>query len=321
MESSALFEMKNKSLAISTLRVFAMISIVICHLLQYYESPLSNVFNVGVQIFILISGFLYGRKIIERNNWGGWFLKRIERIYVPYLIFVVIVLLCYTAFARDLLYPVGVISYILAMQGFFSIGGLGYLWFVTAILLCYLITPFLQWLKSFNHSLLFLILFCLLEWVDIHYFHLQGKYVALYAVGYFLANLNRVEFHLIGILSVIACLVMWLSYGVQLIDGISCPDLCSVSHCVEGLSVFYLFYLLFEIAHTKKKAPIALELTDNYSYYVYLVHGVIILGPFGFMSITRSALLDIIVVVIFIILFSIILKESHCLLKRVYQQS
>lgn len=62
---------KSSSSGITWLRALSMISIVICHLAQFYQNNMSQVFNVGVQIFIIISGFLYGCKTIE--NWGGVF--------------------------------------------------------------------------------------------------------------------------------------------------------------------------------------------------------------------------------------------------------
>ena len=56
-----------KNYAISLLRFIAMIFIVICHFFQYYNLELAWWFNVGVQIFLCISGFLYGNKKITNS--------------------------------------------------------------------------------------------------------------------------------------------------------------------------------------------------------------------------------------------------------------
>lgn len=51
--------------AISYSRFIAMVMIVLCHFFQFYNNELAWWFNVGVQIFLIISGFLYGMKSIE----------------------------------------------------------------------------------------------------------------------------------------------------------------------------------------------------------------------------------------------------------------
>ena len=43
--------------AISYIRVIAMFMIILCHFLQYYDNVLAQWFNVGVQIFLVLSGF------------------------------------------------------------------------------------------------------------------------------------------------------------------------------------------------------------------------------------------------------------------------
>lgn len=52
-------------LGISFCRYIAMNFIVACHVLQYYDNELAWWFNCGVQIFICISGFLYGQRRID----------------------------------------------------------------------------------------------------------------------------------------------------------------------------------------------------------------------------------------------------------------
>ncbi|MCF2660187.1 hypothetical protein JQM83_13475 [Parabacteroides distasonis] len=63
-----------------------MIMIVICHMLQYYDNELSRWFNVGVQIFFVISGFLYGSKYVHNPI---LFLKKAAiKIFIPYYVFI-----------------------------------------------------------------------------------------------------------------------------------------------------------------------------------------------------------------------------------------
>ena len=57
--------MKNKDYGISMARLLAMLGVIICH---FMSSPMINMgalaflFNVGVQIFLFISGYLYGKR-------------------------------------------------------------------------------------------------------------------------------------------------------------------------------------------------------------------------------------------------------------------
>lgn len=58
--------MESKRLvAISAVRLIAMVMIIACHILQYYKLELAWWLNVGVQIFLIISGFLSGIKTIN----------------------------------------------------------------------------------------------------------------------------------------------------------------------------------------------------------------------------------------------------------------
>lgn len=53
-----------ESKIITIIRSFAMVVIILCHYCDYFEGVefLSQLFNVGVPIFFIISGFLYGQK-------------------------------------------------------------------------------------------------------------------------------------------------------------------------------------------------------------------------------------------------------------------
>lgn len=74
-----------ESNAIVMVRAFAMLSIIICHLFQCYGFyQFSSIFNIGVQVFLVLSGYLYGRKTI--TDWEAWALKRARKLYIPTLL-------------------------------------------------------------------------------------------------------------------------------------------------------------------------------------------------------------------------------------------
>lgn len=59
-----------------------MLMIILCHIFQFYNCILAWWFNVGVQIFLCVSGFLYGGKNID--NVTQFYTNRIKKILVPY---------------------------------------------------------------------------------------------------------------------------------------------------------------------------------------------------------------------------------------------
>lgn len=146
------------SIAISYVRVLAMMSIVLCHIfmclrLKYNDDfrYLSLSLNIGCQVFLCISGFLYGNK--EVADWKKWFNQRYHKIFVPYLILVLFIAIFDIFYGS--IHPIGCyVEYGLGLSGFAWAGLPGWIhtllahtWFITAICLAYLITPLLQIMK------------------------------------------------------------------------------------------------------------------------------------------------------------------------------
>lgn len=104
-----------QSNAISQLRVLAMLSIVSCHILQGFGNRWAWILNVGVQVFFVISGYLYGTK--EISNWKMWFVKRVEKIYIPFILFVFVMLTLYACFSDISIKSSFIIKYLLNIQG------------------------------------------------------------------------------------------------------------------------------------------------------------------------------------------------------------
>ena len=65
-----------KDWSISTIRMLAMCSIVACHLCQLYGLPAAWVLNIGVQVFLMISGWLYGLRP-DFSDIRNWYAKRL----------------------------------------------------------------------------------------------------------------------------------------------------------------------------------------------------------------------------------------------------
>ena len=104
---------KKESTAISYMRVLAMCSIVCCHFMQALDNHWAWVLNIGVQVFLLISGFLYGHKYV--SNWPQWYRKRFIRIYIPFVLFFVAIVPLYTVSERISIKKI--LVYIADLQG------------------------------------------------------------------------------------------------------------------------------------------------------------------------------------------------------------
>ena len=85
---------REKNYSISLIRLIAMVMIVVCHVLQNIGNELAWWINVGVQIFLTMSGFLYGMRYIEKPS--KWMIKRFKRILLDYYIFIITMSITYT---------------------------------------------------------------------------------------------------------------------------------------------------------------------------------------------------------------------------------
>ncbi|MBQ3310036.1 acyltransferase family protein [Candidatus Saccharibacteria bacterium] len=134
--------------SISLTRFVAMVLIVLCHILQgFVHSELAFWANVGVQMFLLISGILYGSRTLIATEpvpfWRKTFRKILVKYYIYVLIIVAILVLTHTA-------NLGMPAYSILPWVKFQPTATGYehVWFIKCILACYLLTPAWHWVLS-----------------------------------------------------------------------------------------------------------------------------------------------------------------------------
>ena len=124
----------NKNYSISGIRLLSLLMIITCHIFQYLKIELAWWFNVGVQVFLCISGFLYGQKKI--TDTVTFYKHRFKKILIPYYVVFIIAGTLQFFFARSDL------DLKCFLGGLFcktTINGGGHLWFVGTILLCYVL--------------------------------------------------------------------------------------------------------------------------------------------------------------------------------------
>ena len=129
--------MKKWDWSLSFARMISMCFIIACHFMQYYEYELAWWFNVGVQMFFFLSGFLFANKVVDLSALKKQFIK----ILIPYYL---IVILANIAWILSGTSNIKSIISAIVLYGYGDFIGLRHLWFVAYILIAYTLTPLIQ---------------------------------------------------------------------------------------------------------------------------------------------------------------------------------
>lgn len=293
---------ESESIAIKYIRVGSMLAIVICHVLNAYANRWAYVFNIGVQVFLILSGYLYGKKIIP--NWKLWSVGRVKRVYVPMFVFLIVVLPFYLIFHREgFLWGAYALNF-LNLQGIpFATGGetvqgIRHLWFITAIMFAYLVTPVLQKYRRYSDWLFPLLLAC----VAISYFAFPGgvlflaSWVYLYAIGYLYVNLKKTRAYDVGFVLVEIVLVVYMVFNFNLVTQYYNP-VNRAFHDMTG--IFIVVVGVMFMSHLKlKTVPKIVDVFDKYSFHIFLVHYIFVVGPFSMAHITPYVFVNVMSIIV-----------------------
>lgn len=308
---------------------------IVCNISFPLQSLVVQVLNSGVFIFLLISGYLYGNRYID--DWKISLKKRLVKICIPLWIFMIIDFIVEIAMWNtfDIKY---VLIYLFNAQGIFGVnkGGTN-LWFLTLIMICYMITPILQWIRSKNISrkvvLLCIVVTSILQ-IVLAYITDVGMVaghtlswciiaIGMYVIGYFIGDIifsNEIGGKRIGIFTIITVLSslivllcnkkfdgqviydrITIFYGMVVIDLWICTVLYKLGQCIkDGVLTKIINHF------------------DTISYEFYIVHGLIIaifaqslIGEFGVIG-------YILVIIVFSYVAAWILRGiSSCIYKSV----
>lgn len=247
---------------------------------------LGQLFNIGVQIFLIISAFCFGRQGTI-DNIKFWYFKRIKRIAFPYETFFIILAVIYIIKNVKMLW-INWISCLFFVQGM-HVGVLGaeHTWFMTTLMICYILTPLIE---KF--------------WKRIQYKKTQwGILVGLLIVPFIMAYLlpNYIYF-------IVMCLAFATRFiGRIMIDGTKLYNLVIVNytHYVAAACIFMLFSIIF----SKAKMLKIVQLVDGISFEIYLCHYMFIVGPVSVMYITGNWIINSIIAVCIPLLFAAILHK------------
>lgn len=279
--------MIKKNVSISVVRIISMFMILACHLCNEMGNKIGNVlgqtFNVGVFIFIIISGYLYGKKDIDKPI--SWIIKRIKKIMIPVWIWVAIVNIIYLIKGTPI-NAVSVISYIFNLQGWFgATNGLEHLWFLSVIMICYFVTPILNKLKALGSKvmLITIILFAIsivCSYIDIkvgRYIFEINLYIIAYYCSFFEEKLQGISSNRIVCICLIIVSMLARVILKKYIDGtvLYSNIVVLVTQSIIGFSIFELIkHLKLENVNIK-----LINHFDGISYYMYIVHCIFCVGP------------------------------------------
>ena len=291
--------------------------------MQYLEIELAWWFNVGVQIFFIVSGFLYGNKTIK--NPLEFYKKSFKKILIPYWIFLLIAVIIQRVFVPE------IFSWGKIFLAFLCVGrieGVEHLWFVQKILICYLLLPLLLLLKDeiikkskFQIIISVSFIFIMFQFVGFTFneYLMSPNQITCFAVGIFLSGVLQKTKSLVMptvLFSILAILLntvrIYFRYFRGIEDNLLINLFYKYSHGALGIALFLILYRLFK----NIKSNFVLRFSDGYSYHIYLVHQIFILGPLSLMGITSSVAMNIFIICVCILVSGFLLKQICRLVEK-----
>lgn len=324
--------MERKNYSISCIRFVSLLLIVICHFMLYYNYWLAWWFNVGVQIFLCISGYLYGQRSI--SDIPAFIIKRIKKIIVPYyLIFVTVAILHYL-FVRECI-DLDIFVGGLLLKKFLNGGE--HFWFIPVITICYAVSILLdrfkeKYVKNSDSFFIFSVVSVVVALVvfGLVFSYYKTDCIVCFILGYCL-GVNDTGKYIptkfnVGLFSFFAIigngLQIYFTYFRMIIIPQEFFELYRVfrycNHVTLGIILFIVLKLLFDKVQFRPKMLAFLDKADNYSYEVYLVHQFLILGPFSLMEITGFLPINLIIIILLTVALAFLLKliDSHIFVRN-----
>lgn len=310
---------------VSCIRLVAFSFIVTCHIQQYLGNGLCWWFNVGVQIFLAISGFLYGGKIISDEI--RFYKRKFKQILLPYYITVVAVIVVQLLFFRELLNLKIIIKVLLCND---TLSGGEHLWFIPTILMCYFLTPvFQKYIYSTENifSTLTKIVVMVFVAFELFFTYFNSAWIVCYFFGYVLGYVTRhgmlkekkiLEYAIISMAFAFNFTQILFSYIIRIgFDGIYKSGFqlfCDYAHTFLGIAIFIILRRVFQkflengcLSGLLK----IIKLSDQYSYEGYLVHQFFILGPMTMMEVTKYMEINIIIIIMMTLFCAFLLKNAE----------
>ena len=280
-----------------------MVSILLCHYVQEssnaYIQMSAQLFNIGVNIFFIISGFCFGLQG-EIKEVLSWYKKRLKRIYIPLWMFLIFLMLTYIALGLNF-NSGNLLTCFLGIQGA-KVGVLGadHTWFITAILLCYFVTPFIAkqaWKKRWLFLGLLPVIFAFVPSPSV-YTLLDP--LCFYVLAYFMGRKYKgndislqkamTAFGIVAISFITRFVVKMVADGTIWYERIAVP----YTQYIAAFAIFLIFSFIFKNVKVGKLCKGFCKI----SFEVYLCHYMFVVGPVSLMHLTSSLVVNMIITTI-----------------------
>lgn len=296
----------SESCCVTTLRSVAMIMIVACHIVLSYGSKYYAVLNIGVQIFFVLSAFLFSQKDI--TDPVVWLKRRILKLYPQLFIFFVLAFSLLFTVRPELYNFKKLIVYFLNCQYFLGKGQyeeFDHLWFMTTIFVCYFVTPLLQRLSKVRTVPIIGVLAIMVT----NYFFTNGKldWLLLYSFAYLLFRQNKNAKVLVVALMVLA--LIGVSFFISWEHVINVDWQRLILYNLVSLLVLTLGLWLFR-RYNWNRVPRYVEWISTLSFEIYIVHNFFINGTFSCSHLTNHMLANIAIILLLTICSATLLKAS-----------
>lgn len=324
---------QKRDLSISFVRMLAMMFIVICHVMQYYDMELAWWFNVGVQIFLCISGYLYGRKRIL--DILVFYRKNFVKILIDYEIVVFAAVAATVLFTDTVITVEEIAGAVLTVS---TIAGGAHLWFIPTILMCYLLTPLYERIFSRaeqSHKLLVpaaVLLFVMNELVFRQMFsYFNAAWINCYLIGFALRRFQQYRFWYTGsawLLTLTGAVFISIQASVRYLQLITLTDawrpfyypMCDYGHVFLGVALFCSGRVLLRPFCNINLIQRILRLSDRYSYQIYLTHHFFILGPLSLMALTANSYVNVVLILLLTVLTAVLLQKISAKISAVFMK-
>lgn len=309
--------------SIAITRIVGCAMIFLCHYVQITGNSIiaqsSQFFNVGVFVFFLISGYMYGQKNINQKNIIQWYAKRCLKIFIPlYIVMVIIFVALYIKNGEVMLLQY--LVYAVNLQGFFGgVSGAAQLWFLTALMICYFITPLLQFMRDNvekNILKMIAIFYALLQLIvaimGIRVLALYIMYIGVYIMGYFVLQyiLNKITKRKIQLWTAMTILAMAIRIlGKVFADGACYYEYIIVLYTQTILAIWIMLVIrfIYQIKNNELNGQLIRKL-DGYTMEIYMVHMIFMHEPFCLVGTVNMAI-DTILIIVATVVSAWILKN------------
>lgn len=308
---------REKNYSLSLMRFLAMLSLTTCHMFQQAGHEITaNLLSTAVQLFLLMSGYLYAHKeFTEPGARVSFVLKNFVKILLDYYLCVFLLILpVYYFVAPEYLTGSNIYKMLIGRSGW---QGVHHFWYICHCLMCYLATPMLYDLKCYlrkkGHMLAGVILFIAAMEILLKSYesYFMAYWLSCYVIGYFLPEIKS-EGKLKALWGVSAVVGVGLTaltywYKFYYYDSIGGQVstfvyrlfvfLFEYGVVTFGLAVFLSFIILTKNMRLPEWTRKLFDKTDVLSYDVYLVHMIFVEGCLTIIGRTGNAALEAVVTI------------------------